>query len=264
MEIIICKNSAEVAKRSADLVEADLLKNAKLVLGLATGSTPLGLYKELIRRNRLKRISFKRVRTFNLDEYVGLPSTHQQSYRYFIDKNFLDHIDISKRNTSVPNGMASNLESECRRYDKAISKSGGIDLQVLGLGGNGHIGFNEPTSSLSSRVRLKTLTERTVRDNHRFFRRGEFQPGVAITMGIANILEAKRVVLLATGKEKAKAVAAMIEGPLTSMCPASVLQLHSCTQIILDQAAASRLKLRDYYLWVQEQKRKLVGLRYHE
>lgn len=260
MEVVVLSDAEAVAQRAADVVEAAVKRKPSLVMGLATGSTPLALYRELIRRHREGRISFRHVRTFNLDEYVGLDAANPQSYRHFMNKNFFEHIDIDLNNTHIPDGVAPNPIAVGPRYELDIELAGGIDLQILGIGANGHIGFNEPTSSLGSRTRVKTLTEQTVRDNSRFFKPGEFQPRLAITMGMQTILNARQIILLATGNGKARAVADAVEGPLAAVCPASALQLHPKTSFLIDEAAADLLKMRDYYKWVRAQQEALTAV----
>jgi glucosamine-6-phosphate deaminase len=194
------------------------------------------------------------VATFNLDEYVGLPAAHPQSYHFFMHENLFKHINLSPQNIHVPSGTTSNYRAFCEWYEKRIQHYGGIDLQVLGIGSDGHIGFNEPTSSLGSRTRLKTLAKPTIDDNARFFKKRSEVPIYAITMGVGTILEAKDVLLVANGKSKAAAVAAAVEGPVTSMITASALQLHASARMYLDKEAAGQLKMLDYYLWVQKNK----------
>ena len=251
MEVIICETPEKVAAMAADFVCTAVNRKPGIVLGLATGSTPVALYRELVRRNQSGKVSFKGVTSFNLDEYVGLPPDHPQSYRYFMNEQLFNHIDIDKARTFVPDGMLANPMDAGPAYEKRISAAGGIDLQILGIGTNGHIAFNEPTSSLCSRTRVKTLTRRTVDDNSRFFKQGEYQPTMAITMGIGTVMEARQILLLATGANKAQAVAAAIEGPLSAFCPASALQMHNRTTFILDRDAASALKLGEYYAYVR-------------
>ncbi|MCH2176437.1 MAG: glucosamine-6-phosphate deaminase [Lentisphaeria bacterium] len=259
MEVIITKDADEAAQR-ASYFFANLLKTkANAVLGLATGSTPLKTYETLIQKYKEGEISFKEVTSFNLDEYVGLSPDHPQSYRSFMNENLFSKVDIDLTKTFVPPGDAKNPLEAGPAYEKMIIEAGGIDLQLLGIGANGHIGFNEPTSSMRSRTRIKTLTEKTVKDNSRFFAPDEFQPSLAITMGIATILEARQVVLIATGEGKADAVAATIEGPLCAMCPASSLQLHENTKIIIDEAAASKLKLTEYYNYTLDKQDKILA-----
>ena len=258
MEVLIFPDAQSLARKSADLVESQIKAFKDSVIGLATGSTPLGLYKELIDRHKTHGLSFKDVKTFNLDEYVGIPSNHAQSYRTFMDENLFDQIDIDKSNTQVPNGMAENPLDVGPAYEQLIQEAGGIDLQVLGVGTDGHIGFNEPTSSLGSITRVKTLTKQTIEDNSRFFAPDEFQPKLAITMGIKTILDARRILLLAHGENKAVAIRDMVEGPLSAMCPASALQLHQRTTILIDELAASKLILKGYYKFVGEMQDDLV------
>ena len=258
MEVLIFPDALALAKKSADLVESQIQTYPDSVIGLATGSTPLGLYEQLISRHEESGLSFSKIRTFNLDEYVGIPSDHPQSYRTFMDENLFDRINIDKSNTQVPDGMAENPLEVGPEYEKMIETAGGIDLQILGVGTDGHIGFNEPTSSLGSITRVKTLTQQTMADNSRFFEPDEFQPKLAITMGMKTILDARRILLLAHGENKAEAVRDMIEGPLSAFCPASALQLHQRTTILIDEAAASKLSLKDYYKFVGEMQDDLV------
>lgn len=250
MEVVILDTSADVAQRSADIICRLIQAKPNAVLGMATGSTPLELYQELIKRHKAGEISFKEVTTFNLDEYIGLHDGHEQSYRYFMDHHLFRHLDINPERTHVPEGNAANPVEVGPAYEQKIRNAGGIDLQILGIGTDGHIGFNEPTSSLSSRTRIKTLTEQTIEDNQRFFKEGQFQPRVAITMGIGTILEARQILLLATGVKKARAVADSVEGPLCANCPASALQWHNKTSFILDETAAESLERKAYYKWV--------------
>lgn len=251
MEVIISNTYEELSKAAAAMVAKTLNAKPNAVLGLATGSTPLGLYKELIRMHKEEGLDFSHVTTFNLDEYVGLKPNHPQSYRYFMQENLFDHINIAPQNTHLPSATTDDHEMFCESYERMIDECGGIDLQVLGIGSDGHIGFNEPTSSLSSRTRIKTLTRQTIKDNSRFFEAGENVPTYAITMGVGTILEAKKVILLASGEGKASVIADAIEGPVTSMCTASALQFHERAIYYLDTAAASKLKMRDYFEWIQ-------------
>ncbi len=250
MRVLIVDNSEQMGKRAADLIEAEMKLHQNTILGLATGSTPIPLYKELIKRcKKGKGLDFSTTISFNLDEYVGLPGTHDQSYRYFMNTELFNHININKKNTHVPVGQVKGLDAiqhECDVYETMIDDVGGIDLQVLGIGGNGHIGFNEPGSSLGSLTRIKTLTEATRKANARFFKNMREVPKYAITMGIGTILKARKVVLLATGESKAQAVKDSLEGPVSSMCPASALQLHRFATYIVDKAAASKLTLDTY------------------
>lgn len=241
MLVSIKSSYDEVSKAAAVLVADRIRRKPNLVLGLATGATPLGLYRELIRMNREEGLSFSKVTTFNLDEYIGLPRTHPQSYYHFMSEHLFRHVDIPPRSIHVPDGMAGDIEAHCEWYEEEIRRKGGIDLQVLGIGANGHIAFNEPGSSLGSRTRIKTLTEQTVRDNARYFQSPAEVPKTAITMGIGTIMEAKEVLLLASSAAKAEAVRAAIEGPIMAMVPASIIQLHRKAYVTIDQEAASKL-----------------------
>lgn len=263
MQVLIRENYEEMSKEGARIVSNELRKKSgRFVLGLATGSTPLGLYKELIRMHKEEGLDFSNVITFNLDEYYGLPPTHDQSYNYFMWENLFRHINIKKKNIHIPDGLAEDVEEYCNEYEQMIKDVGGIDLQVLGIGGDGHIAFNEPISSLGSRTRLKTLTEQTIEDNSRFFKNKDDVPRYAITMGVGTIFEARKCLLLASGAKKADVVAKAIEGPITADITASALQLHRDTIIILDEEAASSLKRKEYYRYVDrmvkefEEKRK--------
>lgn len=251
MEIVVTESYEAMSKRAAQEVANLLNTKPNAVLGLATGGTPIGLYKELIRMHKEEGLDFSQVITFNLDEYVGLSKDHPQSYHYFMHENLFKHINIPPQNVHIPSGSTSNYKAFCQWYEDRIRQCGGIDLQILGIGADGHIAFNEPTSSLGSRTRIKTLAQQTIQDNARFFDRPEDVPRYAITMGVGTILEARKIVLLANGKSKADAVAAAIEGPVTSMCTASALQLHRDAMFILDRDAASKLKMLDYYQWIQ-------------
>jgi glucosamine-6-phosphate deaminase len=234
---------AVVAEAVCELVA----RRPSAVLGLATGSSPLPAYRELARRAAEGRVSLARATAFLLDEYVGLPRGHPQSYRAVIERDLSGSIDIPPDAVHGPDGGAADLAAECEAYEAAISAAGGIDLQILGIGVDGHIGFNEPISSLGSRTRLKTLTAQTRRDNARFFASLDEVPRHVITQGIGTILEARHLVLIATGASKADAVAQAVEGPLTAMVPASALQLHPHATVVVDEAAAARLALADYY-----------------
>lgn len=254
MEVIIAKTYEEMSREAAREV-ADVL-NAKpnAVLGLATGSTPLGVYQELAKMHQRGELDFSHATTFNLDEYVGLPGNHPQSYHHFMHENFFRHINIPPQHIHIPSGTTNNYRAFCDWYEQRIVEAGGIDLQILGIGSDGHIGFNEPGSSLASRTRLKTLAKPTIDDNARFFARREDVPIYAITMGVGTILEARKILLLANGAKKADAIAAAVEGPVTSMITASALQLHPDTLVYVDEPAAEKLKMRDYFEWVQRKK----------
>ena len=249
MEIIICKTKEEASRKAADLVAALLKAKPAAVLGLATGSTPVPMYQALAKDCTAGKISFKKAKSWNLDEYWGLPGTHDQSYRYFMDKNLFDHIDIDKKNTHVLNGLAKDWKKEVKAYEAAIKKAGGIDLQVLGIGSDGHIAFNEPGSSLASRTRLVSLTPQTIKDNARFFKKAADVPKYALSMGVGTIMESKTVVLLAFGANKADAVKGAVEGGISQFCTASALQMHKDAWFFCDEAAASKLKLKKYYAW---------------
>ena len=250
MEIII-QPTAEAATAIAARLVADVIRrNTGCVLGLATGSTPLRLYRELISL----KLDWRKVTTFNLDEYIGLPCEHGQSYHSFMRENLFRHVNIPPSQVNIPDGLAKDVPKFCAKYEKQIRAAGGIDMQVLGIGTDGHIGFNEQTSSLASRTRIKTLTPQTRRDNARFFGTEENVPHHVITMGIGTILDARHCLLLAFGKNKARAIAEAVEGPVTAMNPASALQLHPKTTVCLDAAAASELKLTDYYRWIYDHK----------
>ena len=252
MLVLIKKDYEEMSRTAADLVEKQMIEKPDSVLGLATGSTPLGLYKELIKKHRENGLDFSKVTTFNLDEYVGLSPSHPQSYHYFMNENLFNHINVNKGNIYIPKGEGTDIESFCYWYEDKIEEAGGIDLQVLGIGANGHIAFNEPGSSLGSRTRIKTLTKKTREDNARFFNSMDEVPKFAITMGIGTIMEAETLLLLANGKNKAKAVADLVEGPITGQVPATIVQLHPYAVIVVDEEAGSMLKTKDYWLELQD------------
>ena len=257
MKVVILKDAIEVAKYGANIFVKQINKKPNSVLGLATGSTPVAMYDELIASYQRKEVTFTDVVSFNLDEYLGLASDHLQSYRHFMNDKLFNHVDIDKANTAVPPGNAKNPIEACQQYEDDIVASGGIDIQLLGIGRNGHIGFNEPSSSLGSRTRVKTLTQETIDDNARFFGEDEYQPHLSITMGIGTILESKQVVLLATGENKAQAIVDTVQGYITAECPASALQFHPNTVIIVDEAAASLLKNKDFFRHIEVENQKL-------
>ncbi|MGI9644095.1 MAG: glucosamine-6-phosphate deaminase [Ilumatobacteraceae bacterium] len=247
MEIVIASSADEAATIAADAIERLLTECDRPTLGLATGSSPLPTYRELIDRRHARRISFADTRAVLLDEYVGLPTGHPQSYRRFIERELTDHLDIADNALHGPDGTADNRNS-AGEYDELLATEGGVDLQLLGIGGDGHIGFNEPGSSLASRTRLKTLTHSTRRDNARFFGDDvDAVPRHVITQGIGTILEAHHLVLLASGAAKSEPIARAVEGPVTAMVPASAMQLHPHATVILDGAAAAALANADYY-----------------
>jgi len=255
MRIIIKKDYEKMSKCAAEIIAAQIKKKPNSVLGLATGSTPIGTYKELIKMN----LDFSKVTSFNLDEYYGLEPTHTQSYRYFMNENLFKNINIPINQTHVPDGTVkiSEVEKYCQKYEKMIKDRGGIDIQILGIGGDGHIAFNEPGSSLGSRTRLVTLDEQTCKDNSRFFDSIDEVPKAALTMGVGTILEAKTCLLLVNGVKKAEILQKAIEGSITSQITASALQLHPNTIVILDEEAASKLKRKDYYLFAEKMLKEL-------
>lgn len=243
MRVIIVKDTRQLGKVSAGLIAAEMKKKPTFVLGLATGTSPIPLYQELIRLNKSKALDFSTTITFNLDEYVGLKPTHNQSYRYFMNRQLFDHVSINKKNTHVPDGMARDIEASCEEYERMIEDVGGIDCQVLGIGSNGHIGFNEPGTSLGSRTHMTQLTESTITDNSRLFERRQDVPTKAVTMGIGTILDSERIVLVANGRNKADCIANAIEGPITATVPASALQLHPRVTFVVTEDAAAKLTL---------------------
>jgi glucosamine-6-phosphate deaminase len=254
MEIII-KPDYEAMSREAALIVARAMRDCEpAVLGLATGSTPEGMYRELVRLHRDSGLSFSTVTTFNLDEYVGLSPDHEQSYHAYMRWHLFDHVDIEPDNVHIPNGMSRDVAAFCSAYENAIKRAGGIDVQVLGLGHDGHIGFNEPSSSLGSRTRIKTLTRETVEANARYFSDPAEVPKHVITMGVGTIMESRHCLVLVSGKAKAGIVREAVEGPVTSMVPASALQFHPKCSLVLDEEAASELQRADYYRWIYDNK----------
>ena len=253
MLVMLKTNRDELNREAARIISSAVRRDPSLTLGLATGSTTIGVYAELARMHREEDLDFSQVTTFNLDEYVGLPADHPQSFRYFMQQNLFRHINVNPANIHIPDGMCrGNYDEYCASYEKSIRQAGGIDLQILGIGRNGHIGFNEPASSLGSRTRLKALTRETLEDNRKFFASAEEMPKCAITVGIGTILEARRIVLLAAGSSKAKAVARAIEGPITASVTASALQLHPDVTFIVNEEAAADLAQKDYYRRILE------------
>ncbi len=247
MQVFIKEDYEEMSRKAAEIVAEEMgNKNGKFVLGLATGSTPVGLYKELIRMHKDEGLDFSQVVSFNLDEYVGLPNDNEQSYHYFMWENLFKHINIVPANVHIPDGVAAELKEACDNYEIEIDDHGGIDVQLLGSGSNGHIAFNEPGSSLGSRTRIKTLVEKTRQDNARFFDSIDEVPKYCVTMGIGTILEARKLVLLANGENKAEAIQAALEGAITVSVPASAVQFHPDVTVIMDKAAASKLT-RQYH-----------------
>lgn len=240
MQVIICKDYEEVSQEASRLVVNLLRKNPSAILGLATGSTPIGLYQNLIRAYNNNEISFKDVKSFNLDEYLGLPRTHAESFYSFMHRHLFDHIDIKEENVHLPNNDEDTLKKDINDYTEALKKNV-PDLQILGIGANGHIGFNEPGSSFDSETFAVDLTLKTRIDNLRFFNHIDEVPTRAVTMGIKTIMRSRQIVLMATGEGKAEVVSKMINGPVTETLPASILQKHNNVVIILDELAASRL-----------------------
>ena len=241
IKVSIAKDYDEMSKRAAGII-ADAIRNKpNLVLGLATGGTPVGCYKELIRMHKEEGLDFSRVVTFNLDEYIGLQPTHPQSYRYFMDENLFRHVNIKMENTHVLNGLSNDSPKTCKEFEEAIKGAGGIDLQLLGIGANGHIAFNEPGSPFDSRTRVVSLSERTIKDNARFFKSIDEVPRQALSMGMGAIMDVRKIILLASGAGKAEAIVKSVEGPITTEVPASILQRHPDCVFTIDKEAASKL-----------------------
>lgn len=242
MNIIVAADYDGMSRSAADVVESVMKDTPECVLGLATGSTPIGMYECLVEDAAKGDISFDGVKTFNLDEYCGLSGDHDQSYRYFMDQNLFDHVNVDKAETHVPNGCAEDVEAMCQSYEDAICDAGGIDIQVLGIGHNGHIGFNEPCDHFPVCTHEVDLTESTINANSRLFDDINEVPRKAVTMGIGTIMKARKIVVLANGEGKADIVSRAFTGPVLPEVPASVLQLHPDVTIVLDQAAASKLE----------------------
>lgn len=241
MEIYSATNYEGMSRKAADIVSARVILNPNCVLGLATGSTPVGMYKQLVERYKSGELDFSKVKTVNLDEYVGLAPTHKQSYRYFMQTNLFDHINIDPKNTHVPDGITADPEEECRRYNRVLGSFGGIDIQVLGLGHNGHIGFNEPGEAFEKDTHVVNLQQSTIDANSRFFTSRKEIPLKAITMGIKSIMQARLILMMVSGYDKADIVKAAFTGPITPRVPASVLQIHPNVIIVGDEAALSKL-----------------------
>jgi glucosamine-6-phosphate deaminase len=254
VEVIILPTAAEVGRVAAAKVASVIAKKPAAVIGLATGSSPQSIYADLARRVREGEISFAQARGFALDEYVGIPLEHPESYASVIHRDVVAPLGFDPARVRVPDGRADDLEFASKEYDAAIRAADGIDIQILGIGANGHIGFNEPTSSFASRTRIKTLAPRTRLDNARFFSSPDDVPTHCLTQGLGTILEARELVLVAQGEAKAAAIAAAVEGPLSSFVPASALQLHEHAAVIVDEEAASRLTLTDYYRYTYDHK----------
>lgn len=256
MRVLIFDNHQEASDAAANIVAEQLNAKPDSVLGLATGSSPVALYERLIEKHRSEGLDFSLVTTFNLDEYIGLSKSDPQSYHAFMHQHLFDYINIAEQNIYLPSGTSENYRAFCQWYEKQIVLAGGIDLQVLGIGTDGHIAFNEPGSSLGSRTRIKTLAEQTRKDNARYFDSVDDVPHYAITMGVGTILEARKILLLAKGKKKAAAIREAVEGPVTAMNTASALQLHPDATLLLDRKAAEELSLKDYFLEIQKKEPK--------
>lgn len=242
MQVIKVKDYAEMSEKACEWFVGKLKEMETPVLGLATGSTPEGLYDHLIQKYKDGEISFQDVKTFNLDEYIGLAGDNPNSYRYFMNEKLFNNIDIKRENTFVPNGVAADLEKECTDYEQLIKDAGGIDIQLLGIGSNGHIGFNEPGAKFDGRTHIENLAQATIDANARFFDSMDDVPKQAVTMGIGSIIESKEILLLASGENKADAIAGVIDGELTEALPASILKQHPRVTIIADEAALAKVK----------------------
>lgn len=237
MRLYVCKDYDEMSKKAADIVAGVITLKPDCVLGLATGSTPVGMYKRLAQMNREGKLDFSEVKTYNLDEYYPIKPTDDQSYRYFMNQNLFNHINIHMSNTHVLNGEAADAEAECAAYDEAIKEAGGIDIQVLGIGNNGHIGFNEPADVLHAATHKQALTESTINANSRFFASADEVPKHALTMGMSPILHAKRIIILISGKNKHDVLCEMLSGVITTKNPATMLNLHSDVIVVCDEDA---------------------------
>lgn len=261
MEVVVCSSALEAGVLVADAIEQLVVREPEATLGLATGSSPLVVYDELARRVEAGTITLRRARAFLLDEYVGLPAGHEQSYRSVILRDLVDRVDLDPDRVLGPDGTATDLALECAAYEAAITAAGGVDLQLLGVGTDGHVAFNEPGSSLASRTRIKTLTRQTRQDNARFFGGDpDAVPQHCLTQGIGTILEARHLVLLASGQAKAEAVRQLVEGPVSASWPATALQLHPHVTVLVDADAASGLDRRDHYVETYEAKPSWQGL----
>ena len=254
MEVIIKATVAGALEEAVKILRRQIRQKPDSVLGLATGSTPIGVYAALAQMHQQGALDFSRVVTFNLDEYVGLASDHPCSYRQFMRQHLFGKVNLAPGNVHFLDGLARDVTAHCAEYEAAIVRAGGIDLQLLGIGREGHIGFNEPGSSLASRTRLKTLTPQTAQDNAKAFGSADQVPRHVITMGVGTIMDSRQCLLLATGQAKAEAVARMAEGPITADLPASILQMHPVCKIVVDAGAAGRLKRAEYYRWVYDNK----------
>ena len=241
MKVIITKDYEELSRKAAEIMAEQINNNKESVLGLATGGSPVGMYKEIIKMNKEGKVDFSKIKTINLDEYIGLSGEHPQSYRHFMNENLFNHINIDKNNTHVPNGLAENAKEEEKRYDAKIEELGGTDFQLLGVGSNGHIAFNEPDNELVFGTHLTDLTEETIKANARFFDSIDDVPTKALTMGLGGIMQSKKILVIASGEDKAEAVRGMIKGNISTMMPASMLQMHRNVTVVIDEAAAKLL-----------------------
>ncbi len=254
MEIIILPDADEVGRVAAAAIAHRVRRTPETVLGLATGSSPLGIYRQLADWVKQGSLDLRHTRAFALDEYVGIAADHPQSYASVIRREVVEPLSLDPDRVHVPDGRSSDIEAACAAYEDQIQRAGGIDLQILGIGANGHIGFNEPISSFASRTRIKTLTPKTRADNARFFSQPDHVPTHCVTQGLGTIADAKQLVLVAQGEHKADAIAAAVEGPLSSMCPGSLLQLHRHAIVVIDELAANGLRLSDYYRYTYANK----------
>lgn len=241
MQIYRAKDYHDMSRKAANIISAQVIMKPFCVLGLATGSTPIGTYRQLIEWYEKGDLDFAHVTSVNLDEYKGLSGDNDQSYRYFMNHNFFSHINIPMERTFVPNGLEKNSDAACAAYNEIIRSCGGIDLQLLGLGHNGHIGFNEPGEAFEKETHCVDLTESTIEANKRFFEKEEDVPRQAYTMGIKNIMQARKILLVVSGEDKADILAQVLEGPITPQVPASILQLHNDVTVVADEAALSKL-----------------------
>ena len=242
MNLRVVNSYEELSKVAASEFSKVIKEKPNAILGLATGGSPIGMYKELIKMYENKELDFSKITTVNLDEYIGLNPEHSQSYRYFMNDNLFNHINIDVANTFVPNGLAKDLEVECKEYDKRIIELGGIDIQLLGVGNNGHIAFNEPDEHLSAGTHVISLTENTIEANARFFDNINDVPRKAITMGVGGIMKAKKIILIASGESKAEAIKGLFSGKITTENPASMLQMHRDVTVIVDKEAAKLIE----------------------
>ncbi len=257
MEVVIKDNYDLICEEAVGLIYQKWKAKNDLVLGLATGRSPRGVYSRLIDLHKKGEMDFGKVVTFNLDEYVGLRKNHPQSFARYMEEHLFRHVNIARKNIHKLTGRPGDIESHCRDYEEKIKAAGGIDIQILGIGRNGHIGFNEPGSSLASRTRIKTLTQSTIETNAPLFKSRDEVPRYALTMGIGTILDARMLILLASGREKGEAIAKTVEGPVTASVPGSALQLHRTAKVIIDHEAAGLLQRKSYYVWVYEHRDKV-------